>query len=650
MRTLALLTCSVLAMAPLLFAGDARACGGMFCDAGPTPMPVNQTGENILFVVDGTSVEAHIQIQYEGAASRFAWVIPVQSLPEFAVGSGLLFDRLLPSTAPTYRFTDQNDCFNGTAGSGGSASGGTSSSTGGSGGGPPQPAVVYKATVGAFDITVLESGDPGEVALWLAANGYLAAPSAQPIVEEYVNRKYLFAALKLTGGAGIDEIHPLVLRYTSGVPCVPLKLTGVAAVENMGVRTFFLADQRAVPSNFRHVVLDPLKLEWLAGASNYAEAVTQAVDGPGANGHAFVTEYGGSSAVVPQAGIYDPKWDDAVFVSAPVTGVISVLQAQGLLYCDGSQSCRYNHPLLAPLLHEHIPVPANVSEGAFYGCLDCYADQIDAAAWDGPLFAAKVKERIIDPGKHAVALLAQWPYLTRLYTTISPAEMTEDPEFHLRAGLPDVASDHMGTRHLGCGCDSMMLPGGRTVSLPTSWAWPDFPAAPWAERVEEIPLEADVVVLTDNGPTIEKLLQEHNAGACTSGGAGGSAGASGLAGTSGSAGAPGTAGATGVDGGAAGATGEVAGSGGGQAATSEGGAPGAAGNSTAATGAGGQPSSTGGNPRTGGRSAADGATAPAEDGGCSATGGGANAELSLLPLLGLVIAAERRRRRKARPT
>lgn len=28
---------------------DAHACGGTFCDAGPTSMPVDQTGENIVF-------------------------------------------------------------------------------------------------------------------------------------------------------------------------------------------------------------------------------------------------------------------------------------------------------------------------------------------------------------------------------------------------------------------------------------------------------------------------------------------------------------------------------------------------------------------------------------------------------------------------
>src|SRR5262245_61276936 len=54
---------------------DARACGGTFCDSGPRAMPVDQTGENVLFVMDGTSVEAHVQIQYQGDPARFAWIV-----------------------------------------------------------------------------------------------------------------------------------------------------------------------------------------------------------------------------------------------------------------------------------------------------------------------------------------------------------------------------------------------------------------------------------------------------------------------------------------------------------------------------------------------------------------------------------------------
>ena len=53
-------------------------------------MPVDQSGENILFVRRGSQIQAHIQIQYEGDAERFGWVIPLQSVPVPAVPAGSL--------------------------------------------------------------------------------------------------------------------------------------------------------------------------------------------------------------------------------------------------------------------------------------------------------------------------------------------------------------------------------------------------------------------------------------------------------------------------------------------------------------------------------------------------------------------------------
>src|SRR5258708_30476467 len=83
-------------------ARPAVACGGTVCDTGPRAMPVDQKGENILFVVSQGQVEAHIQIQYKGDAARFAWVLPVPALPDVEVGSEALFQNLLAGTVPRF--------------------------------------------------------------------------------------------------------------------------------------------------------------------------------------------------------------------------------------------------------------------------------------------------------------------------------------------------------------------------------------------------------------------------------------------------------------------------------------------------------------------------------------------------------------------
>ena len=130
---------TVLAGAVLLAApSDAEACGGFFCDGGPQPMPVDQTGEDILFVMDEGQVEVHIRVEYEGEAENFAWIIPALSVPtDFNVGSQALFDAIKQATVPTYGITNQaDDCSLDDAqgfGDGGSASdsaGGTGAAQG----------------------------------------------------------------------------------------------------------------------------------------------------------------------------------------------------------------------------------------------------------------------------------------------------------------------------------------------------------------------------------------------------------------------------------------------------------------------------------------------------------------------------------------
>src|ERR1700732_4189663 len=71
-------------------ASPAGACGGRFCQR----IPVDQTGEKILFAADGHDVTAHVQIQYKGEAKNFSWILPVPTPPKLDVGTDALFVAL----------------------------------------------------------------------------------------------------------------------------------------------------------------------------------------------------------------------------------------------------------------------------------------------------------------------------------------------------------------------------------------------------------------------------------------------------------------------------------------------------------------------------------------------------------------------------
>src|SRR4051812_48741042 len=80
-------------------ARPARACGGFFC----SQVPVDQSGEQIIFSLTPNHVTAHIQISYSGAAKDFAWVVPVAAKPEISLGSQAVFQAVAGRTQPQFR-------------------------------------------------------------------------------------------------------------------------------------------------------------------------------------------------------------------------------------------------------------------------------------------------------------------------------------------------------------------------------------------------------------------------------------------------------------------------------------------------------------------------------------------------------------------
>ena len=515
------LSSSVVSIAPAL------ACGGTFCDrptpANPTPMPVNQTGENILFVLDQGFVEAHVQIQYNGNPSRFAWIVPIPAKPTLSIGSQPLFTNMLSATVPTYSYTNTSACNAASSqksfGCGASADSASASADFGSGGrddgGVIDEPDAEKLTVGAFDAAILSNGNAAGITKWLDDNGYQLPDDLENYLQSYVEKNSVFVAVRLTPDTVVSEIHPLVLRYAGDEPCVPIKLTAVAAEEDMGIRAFFLADSRAVPTNYKHVILNESSIDYSNLASNYDDVVASAVDSPIADGHAFVTEFAGPSSIISTDGVISNTWttDSYRGLSSPAEA-IAELKNQGLITCQfvNRPYCVPAHPLLAGLLNDFTPLaPGFTSYEQVLRAPDLYADQLDSTNWDPDAFANAFEERIRAPGEHAQDILRGHYYLTRMFTRISPSEMNQDPTFHLRDDLGDVSNQHSAQALIQCnGQASYTLSDGRIVNSNFSSSWPATGTLDAAERVEEIPLHGEPFTLLNNKASIDGKLDAWN--------------------------------------------------------------------------------------------------------------------------------------------
>jgi hypothetical protein len=528
LHTRALTSLSLLSLLSFvsLLPAEAQACGGTFCDGGgPQVMPVDQTGESIVFWIDHSGsephTEAHIQIQYEGDAENFAWIIPVTAVPEVMVGSQALFDNMLQATVPTFTIntTSIGDCNSFGIGCGGfadSALGGlenASSFAGDSGGGGESggPDILDRGFAGAFEYVTLTGDNVQEIIDWLDANGYAQDPDAPPILEEYLQDNFVFVAVKLKSGADVSEIHPLAIRYAGIEPCIPIKLTRIAAVDDMKIRALFLGSDRVAPTNWQHVEVNHTRYDWVNGPSvNYDSIVSLAIDEAG--GRAFVTEYAGTDDVISTSGVFDANWNAAAFEAIEPVAVVDELANQGLLTCDGLQ-CSFSHPQVQALLEIYLPAPDGITPGEFWSCLSCYEGLIDPVVWSTqPGFAAEFEARISGPGQHAVDMLADASYLTRLFTLLSPHEMIEDPTFHETSGLPTVDNSIVATRVNDCdgGPSYFELPDGRRIALTDGGTMPALEGNPAALRIEQVPLMGPAQIEVDNADAIDALLDEYN--------------------------------------------------------------------------------------------------------------------------------------------
>ncbi len=480
--------------AVVLTAGPALACGGFFC----SNLPVDQTGERILFGVEENSVSAIIQINYQGDADDFAWVVPVSAVPtEVDVAPQALFQELEWRTAPYYNLSwefDDNGMCGGDA-LAGAMDDGDFASEGDDGGGV---SIEFEEEVGPYNVVVVDADDPQVLLDWLNDNGFDQPGESLSLIEHYLDIDFYFAAVKLKRGADTGEIQPLRLDMPAQRPCVPLVLTRIAAQPNMPVYAWIMGDTRAVPINWFNVVLNEKKIDWIGYGQNYMEVASEAIDQ--AAGRGFITEFAGNLSF-DSTFYYEGKYD--LNMLAGVHNPSSFLDE--MLWMGFPRDAQ-----VQSLIRKHIPMPDDVGpdcdeDNEFYNWNKeyCLSNMPSDWVFDPAAFVAELEERVVQPLQATQALVDAHDYTTRMFATVSDYEMTRDPMFDFNPDLPDVDNYHQATATGICTEDGWVtdvlitLENGETFPVHGDvWAWGGWangdtfddpaPEEPTAERIERM--------------------------------------------------------------------------------------------------------------------------------------------------------------------
>jgi hypothetical protein len=520
------------------YASDAAACG---CFTPPDPtVPIVQAGERIAFAMSDGVVTAHIQIQYQGSASDFGWLLPLPAVPTLELGTDELFTRLISTTQPQYKLNRvyEGSCSFDPSRGGGFGLGGTPTaagdngsggSGGGGGGGGP---LVYQDSVGPYDYAVLKADTKDAMLQWLADNHYFVPTGTDDAIGPYIRPGSYFLALKLKKGNDVGDLQPVVVKYASDLPMIPLVLTSVAANPHMGIQVWMLGAGRAIPRNYYHTVINDAKLDWVNGSQNYNDVIIAATaEAP--DKHSFVTEYAGS--VAPMQGILDAP--GRFGSQSELAATQSDVQFLGYMLANG-------YPLTSQtiaVLQKYIPVPPLLAQNQgiqppqFYQNLSYWLGSYrsqnpgDFVGWAENFqpvqMAQDLQDRVVTPTLAAGALFEQFPYLTRLYTTLSPEDMNKDPVFSYNPGLKDWPNVHNGvlTYHCGFFGDRGIFNTAATLRTEAGWVieYPNGtgpstttgggstftpPGGPSSQRIEILRETGNPEVVTDNTASISNSL------------------------------------------------------------------------------------------------------------------------------------------------
>ena len=215
------------------------------------------------------------QIQFAGEASEFAWILPVKPGATVELGSNAWLDTLDAATTPQI-IPPNADC-DGTASC--SMSGEAVVMGCGDGGGELAPVeatpgvdVVSRESAGPYEIVILRSDSDNSLRVWLDDHGFAIPADLDPIIDDYIDEGFDFAALRLLPAAGVSQMRPVRVVQPGAVPVLPLRMVAGGAGARTPMSLFIVTEGRYEPLNFPSGSVNPgnLAYDFNTLSSNYA--------------------------------------------------------------------------------------------------------------------------------------------------------------------------------------------------------------------------------------------------------------------------------------------------------------------------------------------------------------------------------------------
>ena len=109
------------------------------------------------------------------------------------------------------------------------------------------------------------------------------------------------------------------------------------------------------------------------------------------------------------------------------------------------------------------------------------------------------KKEVIRPVADTAAMLYKGPYLTRLYSTMGPGEMTVDPAFNYNSDLALVSDVHIAKQYVQCSPAVRQQDAPWRIELPQGGVLIGKGSGAWPVAVGSMPANLKIVQLSTTG-------------------------------------------------------------------------------------------------------------------------------------------------------
>jgi hypothetical protein len=220
-----------------------------------------------------------------------------------------------------------------------------------------------------------------------------------------------------------------------------------------------------------------------------------------AGGQGFVTEYAQPGSELEQrvwTNLDANNWK--TFSAAPET------QGQGLIIQAISYYASFDG--FWDVMREQVTPSEGVTIEQLQMCPFCNYGPYEFVAAD---LVAALESEVVAPARLLQELIDAHDEVTRLYTTMSAAEMTVDPLFSFNADLPDVSNVHQAERIIECAAGYYESSAPWRIELPQGGVIRGGPDNRlWPAEFAELPANRRILRLGESG---EGQVLENNAAA-----------------------------------------------------------------------------------------------------------------------------------------